>query len=44
MVAALEAALAVRAADIAQGRSGPEVGEAIRRARIAAIAAATGKG
>lgn len=44
LVAALEAALAVRAADIAQGRSGPEVGEAIRRARIAAIAAATGKG
>lgn len=42
LVAALEAALAVRAADIAQGRSGPEVGEAIRRARIAAIAAATG--
>ncbi|GHE39254.1 multifunctional CCA addition/repair protein [Vulcaniibacterium thermophilum] len=44
LVAALEAALAVRAAEIAQGLSGPEVGEAIRRARIAAIAAATGKG
>lgn len=40
---ALGAALAVRASDIAQGRSGPEVGEALRRARIAAIAAVTGK-
>ncbi|KRA76005.1 2', 3'-cyclic nucleotide 2'-phosphodiesterase [Lysobacter sp. Root667] len=40
---ALDAALAVRASDIAQGRSGPEVGEALRRARIAAIATATGK-
>ena len=37
--AALDAALAVRASDIAKGRSGPEVGEALRRARIAAIAA-----
>ena len=40
---ALDAALAVRASDVAQGRSGPEVGEALRRARIAAIATATGK-
>ncbi|RDZ26063.1 multifunctional CCA addition/repair protein [Lysobacter silvisoli] len=41
--AALDAALAVRAADVAQGRSGPEVGEALRKARIAAIAQASGK-
>lgn len=39
---ALDAALAVRASDVAAGRSGPEVGEALRRARIAAIAAANG--
>lgn len=40
---ALDAALAVRASDVAQGRSGPDVGEALRRARIAAIAAVAGK-
>ncbi|KRD32120.1 2', 3'-cyclic nucleotide 2'-phosphodiesterase [Lysobacter sp. Root916] len=40
---ALDAALAVRASDIAAGRSGPEVGEALRRARIAAIAVVNGK-
>ena len=34
------AALAVRARDVASGVSGPEVGEALRKARIAAIAAA----
>jgi tRNA nucleotidyltransferase (CCA-adding enzyme) len=34
------AALAVRSADVAQGLEGPAVGEAIRKARIAAIAAA----
>jgi len=34
------AALAVRSADVAQGLEGPAVGEAIRRARIAAIASA----
>ncbi len=39
--ASLAAACAVRARDVAEGRSGPEVGEALRRARIAAIAAAT---
>ncbi|MBB1061333.1 multifunctional CCA addition/repair protein [Marilutibacter spongiae] len=38
--AAFAAACAVRARDVAEGRSGPEVGEALRRARIAAIAAA----
>ncbi|HZH44488.1 MAG TPA: multifunctional CCA addition/repair protein [Lysobacter sp.] len=43
LVDALSAALAVRASEIADGLSGPEVGEAVRRARIAAIAAATGK-
>ena len=34
------AAIAVRAADVANGRSGPDVGEALRKARIAAIAGA----
>ncbi len=34
------AALAVRAADVAAGLDGPAIGEALRRARIAAIAAA----
>ena len=34
------AALAVRAADVAAGLEGPAVGEALRKARIAAIAAA----
>ncbi|MDI9237841.1 multifunctional CCA addition/repair protein [Lysobacter sp. LF1] len=43
LCAALDAAMAVRADDVARGLSGPEVGEAIRRARIAAIAQATGK-
>ncbi len=36
------AALAVRSADVAQGLEGPAVGEALRKARIAAIAAARG--
>lgn len=40
---ALAAALSVRADDVARGLSGPDVGEAIRRARIRAIAEATGK-
>ena len=39
LVAALRAALAVRAGDLRPGLSGPEVGEAMRRARIEAIAA-----
>ncbi|MEI2456986.1 multifunctional CCA addition/repair protein [Lysobacter firmicutimachus] len=39
LVAALRAALAVRASDLAPGLSGPAVGEAMRRARIEAIAA-----
>lgn len=43
LCAALDAAMTVRADDVARGLSGPEVGEAIRRARIAAIAQATGK-
>ena len=34
------AAMAVRGGDVAQGLSGPAVGEAIRKARIEAIAAA----
>ena len=34
------AAMSVRAADVAAGLSGPDVGEALRKARIAAIAAA----
>ncbi len=40
---ALAAAMTVRAEDVARGLSGPEVGEAIRRARIRAVAEATGK-
>ena len=36
------AAMSVRAVDVAQGASGPAVGEALRKARIAAIAAARG--
>ena len=36
------AACAVRSADVAQGLSGPAVGEALRKARIAAIAQARG--
>jgi tRNA nucleotidyltransferase (CCA-adding enzyme) len=34
------AALAIRSADVAQGLEGPAIGEAVRKARIAAIAAA----
>jgi tRNA nucleotidyltransferase (CCA-adding enzyme) len=34
------AALAVRAADVAAGLEGPAIGEALRKARIAAISAA----
>ena len=34
------AAMSVRAADVAEGASGPAVGEALRKARIAAIAQA----
>ena len=40
---ALAAAMTVRADDVAEGLSGPAVGEAIRRARIRAVAQATGK-
>ena len=42
LLAAHAAACAVRAADVAPGLSGPEVGEALRRARIRAIAGVTG--
>jgi tRNA nucleotidyltransferase (CCA-adding enzyme) len=38
-----QAALAVRAADVAAGLSGPQVGEALRKARIAAIHRARGE-
>ncbi len=41
--AAHAAALAVRAGELANEFSGPALGEAVRKARIAAIAAATGK-
>jgi tRNA nucleotidyltransferase (CCA-adding enzyme) len=41
--AAHEAALAVRAGELANEYSGPELGDAVRKARIAAIAAVTGK-
>jgi len=41
--AALAAAMGVRAEDVARGLSGPEVGEAMKKARIRAIAEATGK-
>mgnify|MGYP006193181281 FL=1 len=40
---ALDAGLAVRAADLAPGLTGPAIGEAMQRARIRAIADATGK-
>lgn len=40
---ALDAALAVRSADLPQGLTGPAIGEAMMRARIDAIAAASGK-
>ncbi len=43
LVAALEAARAVRSEDVANGLSGPEIGEAMKQARIRAIAQATGK-
>ena len=38
-----EAACAVRAGELAKQFSGPALGEAVRKARIAAVAAATGK-
>ena len=41
--AAHAAACAVKAAEVAGGLSGPAIGEALRRARIQAIAQATGK-
>lgn len=41
--AAHEAAMAVRAGEMANDLTGPAVGDAVRKARIAAIAAATGK-
>ncbi|MDQ3268756.1 MAG: multifunctional CCA addition/repair protein [Pseudomonadota bacterium] len=41
--AAHQAAMAVRAGDLANRFSGPDLGEAIRKARIAAVAEATGK-
>ncbi|MFP7724036.1 multifunctional CCA addition/repair protein [Lysobacter sp. D1-1-M9] len=41
--AAHAAAMAVTTGDLREGLSGPAIGEAMRRARIAAIAAATGK-
>ncbi|HZX76411.1 multifunctional CCA addition/repair protein [Lysobacter sp.] len=40
---ALAAAMTVRADEVARGLSGPDVGEAMKRARIQAIAQATGK-
>jgi tRNA nucleotidyltransferase (CCA-adding enzyme) len=40
--AALAAALSVRAADVAGALRGPELGEALRKARVAAIARQTG--
>jgi tRNA nucleotidyltransferase (CCA-adding enzyme) len=43
LIAAHKAAMAVRAGDLAQSLSGPALGEAVRKARIAAIAATTGK-
>lgn len=43
LVQAHAAACAVRAEDVAAGLSGPAVGEAMQRARIAAIAQVTGK-
>ena len=41
--AAHDAACAVRAGELAQQFSGPALGEAVRKARIAAVATATGK-
>ncbi len=41
--AAHAAACAVRATDLRSGLEGPAIGEAMRKARIAAVAAATGK-
>ena len=43
LVAAHAAAMAVRAGELANEFSGPALGEAVRAARVAAIAAATGK-
>lgn len=43
LVAAHAAALAVRAGELANQFRGPALGDAVRKARIAAIAAATGK-
>lgn len=40
LVGALDAGLAVRAADLAPGLAGPAIGEALRKARVAAISAA----
>ena len=43
LVAAHAAAMAVRAGELADQFNGPALGEAVRKARIAAVAAATGK-
>jgi len=43
LTSALAAAMTVRADDVARGLSGPDVGEAMKKARIRAIAEATGK-
>ncbi|HSM12377.1 MAG TPA: multifunctional CCA addition/repair protein [Lysobacter sp.] len=43
LCAAHAAAMAVRAGDLARKFSGPALGEAVRQARIAAVAAVTGK-
>jgi len=43
LCAAHAAAMAVRAGDLARKFSGPALGEAVRKARIAAVAAVTGK-
>jgi len=43
LCAALAAALKVRASDLPAGLEGPAIGEAMRRARIAAIAARRGE-
>ncbi len=41
--AAHKAVMAVRAGELAKQFSGPALGEAVRKARVAAVAAATGK-
>ncbi|GAB3379874.1 multifunctional CCA addition/repair protein [Lysobacter fragariae] len=43
LLAAHAAAMAVKASDLGSDLQGPELGEALRRARIAAIAAVTGR-